>query len=212
MEYAAKKFIVGDVTVKIVKDDDFIGWNHHMCDEPIDVFGCGRHGFWSIHAGGADVPDMEICRNICDNDWQEIVACNVQDFAEKDDGRVIVYHECYSYAVTYANMRNAARGVLRRQGFDLDSIRVRTLRSQRDLIFCAWNQAQLDQYAGVKNAKGFTDYIQHVLDNDIWGFVINDSDGEYLDSCWGFVGNPDNDDLMSEARAAAEYQSDMVRA
>lgn len=212
MEYVAEQFDVGHVTVKIINDDDFVGWSHHMGDEPIDVFGYGRGGDWSIYEGGADVPDMKTCRNIYDDDWQEIVACNVQDFMEKDIGRVVVYHECYSRAVTYASMRNAARGVLRRQGYDLDSIRVESLSSQRDYIFCAWNQIQLDRYAGVKNANAFTDHIQHVLDNDIWGFVIEDSDGEHLDSCWGFVGDCDDEHLLSQARAAAEYQSGIIAA
>lgn len=36
---------------------------------------------------------------------------------------------------------------------------------------------------------------------DIWGFVIQDSDGEQLDSCWGYYGT---DDCISQAKESAD--------
>lgn len=37
------------------------------------------------------------------------------------------------------------------------------------------------------------------LSGDIWGFIIEDSDGTHVDSCWGFYGR---DHCETEARAA----------
>ena len=37
---------------------------------------------------------------------------------------------------------------------------------------------------------------------DIWGFIIENSDGEELDSCWGFYGS---DDCEKQAKEAADY-------
>lgn len=45
------------------------------------------------------------------------------------------------------------------------------------------------------------------LEGHVYGFEIKDADGEHLDSCWGFIGDPDEEDenyIHAEAKAAAE--------
>jgi hypothetical protein len=46
--------------------------------------------------------------------------------------------------------------------------------------------------------KVYDQYLQ----GDVWGYIIEDEDGEQLDSCWGFYGR---EDAESEARAAMEH-------
>lgn len=44
---------------------------------------------------------------------------------------------------------------------------------------------------------------QYLL-GDVWGFVVEDKDGEHLDSCWGFFG--DDEYFKSQYTEAAKYQ------
>lgn len=37
-------------------------------------------------------------------------------------------------------------------------------------------------------AKGYVETWNQYLSGDVWGFVIEDADGEHVDSCWGFYG------------------------
>lgn len=52
------------------------------------------------------------------------------------------------------------------------------------------------------------------LRGDVYGFVVEDQDGEHLDSCWGFYQNerPDADDsyILREARESAEHHADKI--
>ncbi len=49
--------------------------------------------------------------------------------------------------------------------------------------------------------KSFVETWNQYLSGDVWGFQIEDSDGNDVDSCWGFYGL---DYARSEARSAAE--------
>jgi len=43
------------------------------------------------------------------------------------------------------------------------------------------------------------------LHGDVWGYIIKNQDGEYLDSCWGFYGDPQKY-CLEEAKRAADCQ------
>ena len=43
------------------------------------------------------------------------------------------------------------------------------------------------------------------VDGDCWGYVIQDEEGEDVDSCWGFIGL---EYAEEEANRAAEYERD----
>jgi hypothetical protein len=46
------------------------------------------------------------------------------------------------------------------------------------------------------------------IDGEVFGYVVRSRDGEVLDSCWGFYGDPDGDDgVKDEARRAAEHEA-----
>jgi hypothetical protein len=57
-------------------------------------------------------------------------------------------------------------------------------------------------------AKEYTMWAQ----GDCWGFVIEDENGEHLDSCWGFIGDTDEvPECMSE-HAGDEYKTALAEA
>ena len=41
------------------------------------------------------------------------------------------------------------------------------------------------------------------LTGNVWGYVVEDIDGEHIDSCWGFYGNPDY--ALVEARSHIDH-------
>lgn len=45
------------------------------------------------------------------------------------------------------------------------------------------------------------------LQGDVWGYVIEDEDGEQVDSCWGFYGR---EYAEQEAATALEYQQSLI--
>lgn len=52
------------------------------------------------------------------------------------------------------------------------------------------------------------------LRGEVYGYVVEDRDGEHLDSCWGFYQNeaPDADDsyILKEARESADHHADEI--
>lgn len=45
----------------------------------------------------------------------------------------------------------------------------------------------------------------HWANGNIWGYVIETPDDDHVDSCWGFIGDSDDEYLIAEATAAAKY-------
>lgn len=54
-----------------------------------------------------------------------------------------------------------------------------------------------------KCVRGEVSTYDDYLTGNVWGFVVEDEDGECVDSCWGFVG--DVDYAFAEGKSAAEY-------
>jgi hypothetical protein len=51
--------------------------------------------------------------------------------------------------------------------------------------------------------KGEVEEYDHYLTGQVYGYVVEDAEGDELESCWGFYG--DLDYVRSEARSAAEH-------
>lgn len=47
-------------------------------------------------------------------------------------------------------------------------------------------------------AKGEVETLNQYISGDIWGFSLEDKEGEEIDSCWGFYGSDINDNGMLE--------------
>ena len=199
-------FEIEGVTVSINQDD--LGW-YMMTDDPMGVIGCdswGRH--WTVHAGGADVPDFETCKAIYNEEWQEIVERAAYDCEERASG-VVVYPDWHDRAVTFKTWRNAAKGMLARVGVAMDDIKIETISPQYDQtgdrFYCIWSQSQLDKYAGCKNAVAQVEYAQSILSGDVWYITVSDKDeiAEY-ECSGGFVGEYWCDYIQDAAREMLE--------
>lgn len=57
-----------------------------------------------------------------------------------------------------------------------------------------------------ENARITCEVYTRWANGDVFGYVIEDEDGDHVDSCWGFIGDSDDEYLMQEARSAFAYQ------
>jgi hypothetical protein len=76
-----------------------------------------------------------------------------------------------------------------------------------------WDSGQIgyvlvQKRAGFRNiqaaAQSLVDEWNSWLSGEVYGFIVEDSDGEHIDSCWGFIG--DIKFCIAEAKSAAEAQ------
>ena len=196
---------INGITVSIDQDD--LSWDL-MGDEPIDVF--GRDGYGrnrSIHAGGANVPDWDMLVQIEREEWQDIVESLAYCCEERATG-IVVWPDWHDRAVTFKSWRNAARGMLRRNGYDLDDMRIEQISPEydrtSDTFFVVWSQRQFDKWAGTKNAKVFTDYYQSILSGDVWWLSVTDDETGESESCGGFVGKYWSEYFTSEIESVID--------
>lgn len=79
---------------------------------------------------------------------------------------------------------------------------------------CPWDSGQCGyvlmskaewprQAKAVLSAKSHVESYSSWCNGEIYGYIIEDSDGEHLDSCWGYVG--DSKYCLDEAMSNAEY-------
>ena len=83
---------------------------------------------------------------------------------------------------------------------------------------CGWDSGQVgfiyapleddDDIEQVEsNLRSEVQTYDQFLTGDVWGYVIEDEDGEHVDSCWGFFGY---DYCEQEGKVALEYTGKMV--
>lgn len=97
---------------------------------------------------------------------------------------------------------------------EFDSGRVGSIFVDFEAVGCkkSWKKAQKLAHA-FKAAQGFCEYYTDWANGNIWGYVIEDEDGEHVDSCWGFIGDWDGDDLALDAgREALEHFAEDAKA
>lgn len=67
---------------------------------------------------------------------------------------------------------------------------------------CPWDAGQVgyvfaekkswkDKGKAKEAAQSLLETWNEYLSGSVWGFIIEDEDGEHIDSCWGFYGDPD---------------------
>lgn len=91
----------------------------------------------------------------------------------------------------------------------------RPSRSGNNPFSCPWDSGRVgsialkhaDFGAGAdlfKIAESICDAYTSWANGEIYGFEILDFSGEVMDSCWGFIGNPDESGIIEEARDALQ--------
>jgi hypothetical protein len=61
-----------------------------------------------------------------------------------------------------------------------------------------------DSEAAERAAECLVNEWNDYLSGNVYGYRVKDSDGDTVDSCWGYTGDPDASGVVTEGRASAE--------
>jgi hypothetical protein len=208
---------VGRFTVRIEYDDSH-DLGDAINDEPVLIFSrdrgsCRQH----YDQSKRNFPTMDVMRAVCEQDTDEMLSLltdmRYSDHGKTDAGKFWADHPDWSsyrngngrrYYKTKDSM--AAALFLAETGYSLADLKVQSFRSRvyqgGDDYYLAFWQSELDAYAGNKNAVSCLESCQAIVDGDVYGFAIEDADGNDLDSVWGFIGEMDY--CLTEAKSVAE--------
>ena len=207
MEDVVKKETVGRFTVKIAVDNDVdLDWAYN--DEPVAIYGKEHGRFWTVvdqtKAGGVSA---EFARAYEEGNTSEClnILCDYRYCGwEWINGKVQVEDTDWTRARYFKSEENALAALfLSEYGFPLSDLRVEQFGDYRSTFYLEFRQSELDSYAGNKNAVSCRESLQAIVDGEIYGFVIEDEDGETVNSCWGFIGPASR--CLEEGIAAAKY-------
>jgi hypothetical protein len=61
-----------------------------------------------------------------------------------------------------------------------------------------------DSEAAERAAESLVNEWNGFLSGEVYGYVVRDADGDTVDSCWGYTGDPDTSGVVADGRASAE--------
>jgi len=80
---------------------------------------------------------------------------------------------------------------------------------------CSWDSGQIgfifthgpdDDWEDPEAAlKALVEEYSEWASGNVWGYVVENSEGDVESSCWGFIGDPDKSGVIEEARASAKW-------
>lgn len=207
MEYVVEKETVGRFTVKLVVDSN-IDLERAYNDEPVAIYGKERGNFWTVvdqtKAGGVSA---EFARAYEEGSTSECLStlCDIRYCGwEWINGKVRVDYTDWNRARYFKTEENALAALfLSEYGFPLSDLRVEQFGDYRSTFYLEFRQSELDAYAGNKNAVSCRESLQAIVDGETYGFIIEDEDGETVNSCWGFIGPASR--CLEEGIAAAKH-------
>lgn len=231
-EYVYEESRVGAFKVKVLAHDDY-SLVDGLNDKPVYLFGRDR-GCWKIadqsklnfpshdvlraiaEGDSAESVLNELCADSWSNEWRWTSGKVWADHAEWNRPRYFKSSESALAAMFFAEYGRAYADL------KVESFTSRVYQGGGTFYLAFW-QSELDSYAGVKGAKSCIADLQHILDGDVFGYVVSgpygeDSDGEeteadgfddYLDSCWGFIG--DSSYCLSEGEDSARWHDAQYR-
>lgn len=207
MEYVVEKETVGRFTVKVIVDHAVdLEWAYN--DEPVAIYGLERGRFWTAvdqtKAGGVSA---DFARAYEEGNTSEClnILCDYRYCGWGwTNGKVRVEDIDWNRARYFKNEENALAALfLPEYGFPLSDLRVEQFGDYPSTFYLEFRQSELDAYAGCKNAVSCRNSLQAVVDGETYGFIIEDGDGETVDSCWGFIGPASY--CLEEGISAAKY-------
>lgn len=209
------------LTVKVFRDDDAASprdpENRTLCTT-FAVFD-GAMTFGSEDEDWGRDFDPEIPCATCDSagedeDGNQCATCN-------GDGLVIVtpgeYAEQTQGAVAWQHVRiddYGSRGVTLSEypNDDADGVNcvIYITREQWNTAQSTdWTASDADREMAAAMMAADIKELSQYLAGDVYGFVV-EHEGEHKDSCWGFIGEPDADYFLTEARGAAQDVADTL--
>lgn len=204
--YTLETAEVGRFTVKLHLDDIFNSWEDVLCDEPVMVLTKGRYGrFDVLFDNSKQVPSGDaIYFAMEDSDWEEMLSSVYGlDWEVLEDGRVKVdAYTLWDRPRYFKTLESATRRVLQDDsGLDVADYRLERFSTRDAEVLLVWSQSELDRYAGTKNAKAPLETVRAYLDGEVYGWTVEDADGNDIESCWGYIG--DARDVLSEGESVA---------
>jgi hypothetical protein len=205
MSYVLEEKKVGRFTVKLMLDHMSRDWDDVVYDEPILIFTRDRYGIRVQHDGTKTIQEsmLDVLRLADESySWTDVLDEIGADWRWTDAGRLRVDSSSLASVRYFKDAETAVRSIFRADfGADLRDFRLHQFSTRDGWTYAVWKQEELDSYAGVKDAKACTETIQAFLDGDIYGWTVEDADGDILDSCFGYIG--DARDVLAEAEAEA---------
>jgi len=197
---------VGRFTVQVEPDSFTRDWGDVLCDEPVLIFTRDRWGRTSIQYDGT----RDLCESMLDvlriaddsHSWTDVLDVMGADWTWTDGGTLKVDSSSLKGIRYFKTADAAVRSIFRADyGKELTDFRLHQFSTRDGWTYAAWYQPELNRYAGCKDACAPIDTVQAYLDGDVFGWTIQDADGDVLDSCWGYIG--DADAVLAEGESVA---------
>jgi len=209
--YTLEEKQVGRYMVEVYADVDLsTDWDFALGDEPVLVFSKCRGRSDVLFDESKQVPQaFDVLASVEDADWLEAVwyADGLADVETLEDGRVRVESDYFQRPRHFKTLESAAKRTIEEStGLDLEDVKVQRFSTRDAEVYVAWSQKEMDRYAGSKDASAPLETVRHFLDGDVYGFCVQDADGDVLESCGGFIG--DWEDCMADAEAEAQAMED----
>lgn len=196
---------VGRFTVKLHSDDDYRTWEDVLCDEPILIFTRDRHGT-SVQFDGTKtvrVYMLDVLR-IADDcySWTDVLDEQDAEWRWTDGGRLRVDSSSLKSVRYFKDAESAVRSIFRAD-FDaeLSDFRLHQFCTRDGWTYAVWCHSELASYAGTKDATAPLETVQAYLDGEVYGWTVEDADGDEIESCWGYIG--DAGGVLAEAESVA---------
>lgn len=202
--YTLETTEVGRFTVKLHSDESGWTWKDVLCDEPILIFTRDRHGTRVQFDGTKTVQVymLDILRLADESDWTDVLDEQDAEWRWTDGGRLRVDSSSLKSVCYFKDAESAVRSIFRADfGAELSDFRLHQFRTRDGWTYAVWCQSELDKYAGTKDAKAPLETVQAYLDGDVYGWTVEDADGDAIESCWGYIG--DARDVLAEAESVA---------
>lgn len=180
MSYEAHKENYKGLTIRIVQDDDAM--SPAEWDEIATIY--TRHNRY--FAIGEDLNKIE---------GQETA-----DKIQEDGGELL---PVYAYVHSGVALSTGAFGC------PWDSGQCGFIAMTKKAIIENWgDDSEETRKRARESIKGIIENWNSYFAGNVWGYIVEDKDGEHLDSCWGFYGDYDEDGgALTEARDVADYHA-----
>lgn len=214
--YALETKRVGRFTVTLEADDTFNTWEDVLCDEPVLVFTRDRWGRTRVQFDGTKTVQesmLDILRLADESySWTDVLDAQDADWTYTDAGTLRVDSSSLKSVRYFKDAASAVRSIFRADyGKELTDFQVDRFDTRDETYYCVWFQPELDRYAGIKNAKFPRATVRAYLDGEVYGWTVQDADGDVLESCWGYIG--DARDVLAEGESVARLlEADALKA
>ena len=191
--YTLEEKQIGRFTVKLHPDDSFRSWEDVLCDEPVMILVRDRFRTSVLCDGTKDVTESiaDVLRLAEDvYSWTDVLDEMDADWKWTDGGRLRVDSSSLKCVRYFKDAEAAVRSIFRADyGKELTDFRLERFSTRDAEVYMVWHQPELDQYAGTKDAKAPLETVRAYLDGEVYGWTVEDADGDVLDSCWGYIGD-----------------------